>query len=147
MVGRRKVIASRNRRLISPLTAPAIGFLAGLEHSDTSSVASMARKRDVRIKAVRSPLSSPPSPRIAVGWLRPPARYARRVRKRFRCNAMHSQADCTSCLRRVSESIDNNALLNEARREASMKSHLLLTASGPLLVLTSLHDRKLLDAL
>ena len=59
MVGRRKVIASRNRRLISPLTAPAIGFLAGLEHSDTSSVASMARKRDVRIKAVRKSVIDP----------------------------------------------------------------------------------------
>jgi len=59
MVGRRKVIASRNRRLISPLTAPAIGFLAGLEHSDTSPVASMARKRDVRIKAVRKSVIDP----------------------------------------------------------------------------------------
>src|SRR5215472_14076736 len=65
---------------------------------------------------------------------------------------MLGQARCASCLRSVPESLnlDSGTLLNQTRRESSMKSLLLLTATGPLLVLTShesLHDPKLLGAL
>ena len=62
MVGRRKLIVSRHRRPISPLTAPASHVSASSRVSNTWTtvpVASMARKRDVRIKAVKKSVIGP----------------------------------------------------------------------------------------